>query len=464
MSDHLCWGSFGGHYAHDLLPLPYTEEALAHVVERVARVQERLGRRILVENVSSYVTFTPLDDAGVGVPGRGRGARRLRHPARREQRLRERREPRLLARGVPRRAAGRARRPDPPRRAQRPRHAPPRHARRTRCRRRCGSSTATPSRASARSRRWSSGTTTFRRSTRCSPRRSVARAGGSRGAGCPRPLCVSCRAPSGATSPRRPATTPGRPIAPALADAVVRHATTLAARRRGSRSTRACTSGGSLDVLREDFPRDGGGPRRRTRSARVVRRLPRRGIPPSTRRSRHVGRALRRLPRRAILPAGAPPWPADLARLEWARREVFDAPDAPALGARRRSARCRPTRWAGLALRPSSPHSRSSSSAGRSSARGRRGPTTVPVAAAPERDGAPRLAERLRRSTTPPIDATGGGGARERWSRASPSRRSARRSRTSRRGGGGRGRAALLVDWVEDGMVCSAGPPKGERG
>jgi uncharacterized protein (UPF0276 family) len=57
VSDHLCWGSFGGHYAHDLLPLPYTEEALAVVVERIGRVQERLGRRILIENVSSYVTF-----------------------------------------------------------------------------------------------------------------------------------------------------------------------------------------------------------------------------------------------------------------------------------------------------------------------------------------------------------------------------------------------------------------------
>ena len=44
VSDHLCWGSFGGHYVHDLLPLPWTEEALAVVVERIARVQERLGR------------------------------------------------------------------------------------------------------------------------------------------------------------------------------------------------------------------------------------------------------------------------------------------------------------------------------------------------------------------------------------------------------------------------------------
>jgi len=58
VSEHLCWGAFGRHYAHDLLPLPYTEEALAHVVERIRQVQDRLGRRILVENVSSYVTFT----------------------------------------------------------------------------------------------------------------------------------------------------------------------------------------------------------------------------------------------------------------------------------------------------------------------------------------------------------------------------------------------------------------------
>ncbi len=58
ISDHLCWGSVGGHYAHDLLPLPYTEEALSHVVERVQAVQERLGRQILIENVSSYLTYS----------------------------------------------------------------------------------------------------------------------------------------------------------------------------------------------------------------------------------------------------------------------------------------------------------------------------------------------------------------------------------------------------------------------
>ena len=58
VSEHLCWGAFGRHYAHDLLPLPFTEEALRQVVDRVRRVQDRLGRRILLENVSSYVTFS----------------------------------------------------------------------------------------------------------------------------------------------------------------------------------------------------------------------------------------------------------------------------------------------------------------------------------------------------------------------------------------------------------------------
>jgi uncharacterized protein len=57
ISDHLCWTGVAGRNTHDLLPLPYTEEALAHVVERVRTVQDFLGRRILLENVSSYVTF-----------------------------------------------------------------------------------------------------------------------------------------------------------------------------------------------------------------------------------------------------------------------------------------------------------------------------------------------------------------------------------------------------------------------
>ncbi len=61
VSDHLCWSGIGGHAAHDLWPLPCTDEALSHVVERVGRVQDRLGRRILLENPSSYVTFAASD-------------------------------------------------------------------------------------------------------------------------------------------------------------------------------------------------------------------------------------------------------------------------------------------------------------------------------------------------------------------------------------------------------------------
>ncbi len=57
VSDHLCWTGVAGRNTHDLLPLPYTEEALANIVARVRTVQEVLERRILLENVSSYVAF-----------------------------------------------------------------------------------------------------------------------------------------------------------------------------------------------------------------------------------------------------------------------------------------------------------------------------------------------------------------------------------------------------------------------
>jgi hypothetical protein len=57
MSDHLCWTGLDGINAHDLLPLPYTEEAVQHVAERVMQVQDWLGRRILLENVSSYLGY-----------------------------------------------------------------------------------------------------------------------------------------------------------------------------------------------------------------------------------------------------------------------------------------------------------------------------------------------------------------------------------------------------------------------
>jgi uncharacterized protein (UPF0276 family) len=57
ISDHLCWTGIEGKNLHDLLPLPYTEEALDWVVSRVGQVQDALGRQILLENVSSYLTF-----------------------------------------------------------------------------------------------------------------------------------------------------------------------------------------------------------------------------------------------------------------------------------------------------------------------------------------------------------------------------------------------------------------------
>lgn len=57
VSDHLCFTSHASHQYHDLLPLPYTEEALRHVSARVQQVQDILGQRILVENISSYVSY-----------------------------------------------------------------------------------------------------------------------------------------------------------------------------------------------------------------------------------------------------------------------------------------------------------------------------------------------------------------------------------------------------------------------
>jgi uncharacterized protein (UPF0276 family) len=58
ISDHLCWTGLNGRNLHDLLPLPYTEEAVIHVSDRIRAVQDFLGRRLLIENVSSYLTYT----------------------------------------------------------------------------------------------------------------------------------------------------------------------------------------------------------------------------------------------------------------------------------------------------------------------------------------------------------------------------------------------------------------------
>src|SRR5690606_17291571 len=57
VSDHLCWSTHQGKHTHALLPIPLTEQALAATAERVARVQDAIGRQLLIENVSSYVSF-----------------------------------------------------------------------------------------------------------------------------------------------------------------------------------------------------------------------------------------------------------------------------------------------------------------------------------------------------------------------------------------------------------------------
>ena len=57
VSEHLCWGSLHGHYLNDLLPLPYTEEVIAHVAARIQATQDFLKRQILIENVSSYLQY-----------------------------------------------------------------------------------------------------------------------------------------------------------------------------------------------------------------------------------------------------------------------------------------------------------------------------------------------------------------------------------------------------------------------
>ncbi len=61
VSEHLSWGSVGGRYFNDLLPLPYRDDTLEHMVARVSQVQDYLQRPILVENLSSYLQFDSSD-------------------------------------------------------------------------------------------------------------------------------------------------------------------------------------------------------------------------------------------------------------------------------------------------------------------------------------------------------------------------------------------------------------------
>jgi uncharacterized protein len=61
VSEHLCWGATADRHFNDLLPLPFTREALDLVAARIGRLQDRLGRRILVENISAYLEIAPGD-------------------------------------------------------------------------------------------------------------------------------------------------------------------------------------------------------------------------------------------------------------------------------------------------------------------------------------------------------------------------------------------------------------------
>jgi uncharacterized protein (UPF0276 family) len=58
LSDHVCWTAVGGVNTHELVPIPFTEASLAHVVERVGVAQEFLERPLVLENPSTYITFT----------------------------------------------------------------------------------------------------------------------------------------------------------------------------------------------------------------------------------------------------------------------------------------------------------------------------------------------------------------------------------------------------------------------
>ncbi|MBU6247769.1 MAG: DUF692 domain-containing protein [Xanthomonadaceae bacterium] len=61
VSEHLCWGAVGGRHSNDLLPLPFTEEAVSLLVSRIGQVQDALRRELLVENISTYLRFQEGD-------------------------------------------------------------------------------------------------------------------------------------------------------------------------------------------------------------------------------------------------------------------------------------------------------------------------------------------------------------------------------------------------------------------
>jgi uncharacterized protein len=87
-SEHLAWSTHDGAFLNDLLPLPYTATTLARVVDHIDQVQEVLGRRMLLENPSTYLAFAGNRDVRGGFPVRDRPAHGLRVAAGCEQRLR----------------------------------------------------------------------------------------------------------------------------------------------------------------------------------------------------------------------------------------------------------------------------------------------------------------------------------------------------------------------------------------
>ena len=105
VSEHLCWSGVAGRHFNDLLPLPFTGEALAHVCSRVEEVQDYLGRRDRRRECLGVRRLRRLDHARMGVRRRRRAADRLQAAARRQQCLRQRREPRLRRRHLSRRDA-----------------------------------------------------------------------------------------------------------------------------------------------------------------------------------------------------------------------------------------------------------------------------------------------------------------------------------------------------------------------
>ncbi len=90
VSDHLCWTGVHGINLHDLLPIPYTREALDHVVARVAHVQDYLQRPIAIENVSTYVQFAHSEMPEWEFISELAQAHRMLAGVRRQQRLRQR--------------------------------------------------------------------------------------------------------------------------------------------------------------------------------------------------------------------------------------------------------------------------------------------------------------------------------------------------------------------------------------